>query len=151
MNTTAETIDLLDDEPVFPENKTGVRRRLDYLGYAPCPVRNELRQRLHRCFLSATRHGAPEPVWFMSGGCHSSNVYDELWRTTDAAELPGLLSETGFGDLNRPEFVRRWLDTGAFSQITDQAVRPNSATPDSSIRAASIGFTARTRRSSSST
>ncbi len=123
MNTAIGTTDLLDDEPVFPENETGLRRRLDYLGWAPCPIRTELRQRLHRHFLAAARRSETEPVWFMPAGCHSSNVYDDVWRTADAAELPGLISETGFGDFNRPEFVRRWLDTGVFARIPDD-VRP---------------------------
>ena len=124
MNTNTELLDLLNDEPVFPENETGVRRQLDYLGWAPCPIRTELRQRLHRHFLAASRSGGPEPVWFMPAGCHSSNVYDDLWRTTNAADLPGLISETGFGDFNRPEFVSRWHDKGVFARIPDDDVRP---------------------------
>ena len=123
MKSTAEATDLLNDEPAFPENETGVRRQLDYLGWAPCPVRTELRQRLHRYFAAVARKGGAEPLWFMPAGCHSANVYDDLWRTTDAVELPGLISDTGFGDFNRPEFVRRWLDTRIFAPIPDADVR----------------------------
>ena len=124
MNKPEEVADLPTDEPVFQENETGVRRPLDYLGWAPCPIRTELRQRLHRHFLAAGRRGDAMPDWFMAAGCHSANVYDELWRTTDAAELPGLISDTGFGDFNRPEFIRRWLDTGIFAPIPDADLRP---------------------------
>ena len=60
----------------------------------------------------------------MPAGCQSANVYDDLWRTADASELPGLISETGFGDFNRPEFVHRWLDTGTFAPLPDAEVRP---------------------------
>ena len=52
MNTSIDPSDLLNDEPVFPETETNSRRRLDLLAYAPCPVRNELRQRLHWHFRS---------------------------------------------------------------------------------------------------
>ncbi|PTY05111.1 hypothetical protein DB347_16665 [Opitutaceae bacterium EW11] len=126
VNTTRST-DALDEEPVFPEIENGRRRRLDFLGYAPCPVRNELRQRLHRRFLAlAAANGAP-PVWFMPAGCHEPNPYDELWRTEDAAELPALIAETGFGGFNQPSFVRRWLDSETFAAVPDDAVRPEFA------------------------
>ncbi|OAM91365.1 ABC transporter substrate-binding protein [Termitidicoccus mucosus] len=104
--TPSSDDDLLDLEPSFPEHETGRRRALDYLGYAPCPVRAELRRRFHaRC-----RAMNPAPQWYMAGGCHGDDIYDGLWQTTEAGELPGLISDTGFGDFNRPAFVRRWLD-----------------------------------------
>jgi ABC-type Fe3+ transport system substrate-binding protein len=123
MNTASAPLDQLD-EPVYPEHENNQRRRLDYLGYAPCPLRNELRQRLHRYFCAIEAKGGTTPAWFMPAGCHSPNPYDELWQTTDAAELPVLISETGFGDYNRPEFVRRWFDTGVFGKIEAGAIRP---------------------------
>ena len=123
MNTALESLDPLD-EPVFPETENNQRRRLDYLGYAPCPLRNELRQRLHRHFCAIEAKEGAVPAWFMPAGCHSPNPYDELWQTTDAAELPGLISETGFGDYNRPEFARRWFDTGVFGKVEAGVIRP---------------------------
>jgi hypothetical protein len=123
-STLPESPNLSLDEPIFPENETGQRRRLDMLAYAPCPLRNELKQRLHRHFRDAAKSGVAEPVWYVPGGCHSENPYDGLWQTGDAAELPGLLVETGFGDFNRPEFVRRWLETGVYAAVLDADVRP---------------------------
>jgi hypothetical protein len=123
MKTTTETIDLLEDEPVFPEMETNARRRLDFLGYAPCPLRNELRKRLHHLFVALSLRGTPAPEWFMPAGCHSPNPYDGLWLATDAAELPELVAETGFGDFNRPEFVRRWFDSGTFGAVSAGATR----------------------------
>ncbi len=114
--------DLLDLEPEFPEHEAGRRRTLDYLGYAPCPVRTELRRRLHaRC-----RAMPPGPQWYMPGGCHGDDIYDGLWQTADAGELPGLISDTGFGDFNRPGFVRRWLgDDKTFARMAaDDELRP---------------------------
>jgi Bacterial extracellular solute-binding protein len=124
MNISLDSTDLLNDDPVFPETENNQRRRLDFLGHAPCPIRNELRQRLHRNFRALEAKGGAVPAWFMPAGCHSPNPYDELWQTTDAAELPGLISENGFGDYNRPEFVQRWFDTGVFGMIEGGAIRP---------------------------
>ncbi len=120
----SDSPDLLNDDPVFPETETNQRRRLDFLGYAPCPLRNELKGRLHRHFRAIAARGGEAPAWFMPAGCHSPNPYDELWQTTDAAALPGLISETGFGDYNRPEFLKRWFDTGVFGPVEAGAVRP---------------------------
>jgi ABC-type Fe3+ transport system substrate-binding protein len=114
----------IPEEPDFPEDESGRRRRLDYLGYAPCPIRTQMRQRLRQVFAGAAGPGGAEPAWYMPGSCHAPNVYDELWRTSDAVELPGLISEVGFGDFNRPEFVRRWLDSGGFAPIDAADVRP---------------------------
>ncbi|MDR2673642.1 MAG: ABC transporter substrate-binding protein [Opitutaceae bacterium] len=112
--TPSSADDLLDLDPVFPEHETGRRRALDYLGHAPCPLRAELRRRFH----AHCRAMNPAPQWYMAGGCHGDDIYDGLWQTTDAGELPGLISDTGFGDFNRPEFARRWLaDDKTFARI----------------------------------
>lgn len=124
MDTSLDSSDLSLDEPLFPETENNTRRRLDLLAYAPCPVRNELRQRLHRHFRTLEEKGGAAPAWFMPAGCHSPNPYDQLWQTTDAAELPGLIAETGFGDYNRPEFLQRWFDTGVFGKVEAGAIRP---------------------------
>jgi ABC-type Fe3+ transport system substrate-binding protein len=124
MNTATQEIDLLDEEPVFPETETGLRRKLDYLGFAPCPVRAEMRRRMHQLFRSKRPTGVGEPRWFVPSSCHDVNVYDGLWQSTDESELPGVISEVGFGDFNRPEFIHRWLDSGVFERISDDDVRP---------------------------
>lgn len=124
MNTPEYSLGILNDDPVFPETENGLSRQLDFLCYAPCPLRTELRQRLHRHFLKDSNVGTSAPVWFMPAGCHSPNPYDDLWRTTDEAALPSMIVETGFGDFNRPEFVRRWFDNGVFAPITDGELCP---------------------------
>ena len=124
MNTSTDSAVLLDEDPVFPENENNQRRALDLLAHAPCPLRNEMRRRLHKHFRAVAQSGGAVPAWFMPAGCHSPNPYDELWQTTDAAELPGLISETGFSDYNRPEFTRRWFDTGVFGKLAAGAIRP---------------------------
>lgn len=124
MNADATTdTELLDDEPVFPENENGKRRKLDFLGHAACPFRTLLRQRLHRLLSDPRRFGGAAPAWFMPAGCHAAHVYEELWKTEDADALPCLLADTGFGDYNRPEFKQRWLDSGFYAPIPDAAVR----------------------------
>lgn len=124
MITATQEIDLLDEEPVFPESEAGVRRQLDYLGYAPCPVRAEMRRQMHRYFRTQRPAGLGEPRWFVPSSCHDANVYDGLWQTEDESALPGVISEVGFGDFNRPQFIQRWLDGGAFAPISDDELRP---------------------------
>lgn len=116
--------DLLHEDPEFPETETGARRRLDFLGFAPCTMRNELRRRLHALQRQAGADSPHSPAWFMPAGCHSPNPYDDLWQTGDIEELPGLIAESGFGDFNRPEFASRWLDTGAFASMPADHIRP---------------------------
>ncbi|MBK8479157.1 MAG: ABC transporter substrate-binding protein [Opitutaceae bacterium] len=124
MNPSLDSTDLTNDDPVFPETENNQRRRLDFLGHAPCPLRNELRQRLHRHFRALEAKGEEVPAWFMPAGCHSPNPYDELWLIEDAAGLPDVISENGFGDYNRPEFLRRWFDTGMFGRVEAGSIRP---------------------------
>ncbi|AHF89170.1 hypothetical protein OPIT5_01785 [Opitutaceae bacterium TAV5] len=118
MNATATLPDeagaLLDDEPVFPETETGLRRALDYLGYAPCPVRSEMRKRLHASF----RRAGLDPVWYVPSGCHEENVYDNLWQDGDPARFPGIVSDLGLEDLLRPAFVSRALDAGVYTPLS---------------------------------
>jgi ABC-type Fe3+ transport system substrate-binding protein len=118
-DTAFET--LLNNEPIFPENEDGLPRRLDFLGYAGCPVRAELRRRLH----ARLRTLAPAPAWFIPGGCHGDEPYAALWQTTDPAALPALIADTGFGDFNRPTFVKNFLsDTRTFAPQPADAIRP---------------------------
>lgn len=126
MNATAldESTRILNEEPVFPESDDGRRRQLDYLGYAPCPVRAEMRRQMHRFFRTQRPVGVDEPKWFVPSSCHDANVYDGLWETEDESALPGVISEVGLGDFNRPQFLRRWLDTDTFAAISDDEVRP---------------------------
>lgn len=124
MNSPAVS-DLLNDDPQFPEAEDGLRRRLDYLGYAPCPVRSEMRRRMHAVFSASAVAGCVPPVWYVAAGCHSANPYDELWRETTADFFPSLISEVGFGDYTRPEFIRRWLEgSNLFAPVPAPAVRP---------------------------
>lgn len=123
-NVLDESSRILSEEPVFPESENGRRRKLDYLGYAPCPVRAEMRRQMHRYFQTQRPVGVDEPKWFVPSSCHDANVYDGLWQTEDESELPGLISEVGLGDFNRPQFLQRWLDTATFDPLSDDAVRP---------------------------
>lgn len=117
-STNSESDILLCDEPVFPESDDGRRRRLDYLGYAPCPLRSELRRRLHATFQENIRPDRPAPAWFMPAGCHSPNPYDELWLDSHLDDFPSLISEVGFGDFTRKAFADRWLlNTNHFEAI----------------------------------
>lgn len=125
--TTTETLDLLNDEPVFPETENGRKRQLDYLGYAPCPIRTEIRRRLHRRFETERLRSGLDTKWFMSMGCGDADPYDEFWRTEDQAGLPALISEGGIADIFRPEFTRRWVETGVYGKLPAPALRPEFA------------------------
>jgi ABC-type Fe3+ transport system substrate-binding protein len=134
MHTDTATETLLNNEPVFPENEDGQRRQLDFLGYASCPVRAELRRRLH----AHLRRLTPEPRWYIPGGCHSDDAYDGIWQTTNATALPGLIADTGFGDFVRTEFVNRWLaDDTIFAPIpaiADAIPADSDATATAALR-----------------
>lgn len=124
MNPILEADAVLAEDPQFPETETGVRRKLHYLGFAPCPVRSEMRRRLQRCFHAHEAKTGEKAEWYVPAGCREPTVYDDLWKTTDASELPDVISEVGFGGYNRPEFRERWLDTGLYEEIDDTEVRP---------------------------
>lgn len=124
MNTIAQLApDALNEEPEFPEKESGVRRRLDYLGYAPCPIRAEMRRRLHKRFEAGRAEGRPSPLWYVPSGCHESNVYDEIWKTEDPDEFPGLVSEVGIGDFLQPTFVKRYFEGGLLEPVFHGPVR----------------------------
>ncbi len=125
--TTSTEIDLLNDEPEFPESETGVRRQLDYLGFAPCPIRSEIRRRLHRHYEEARLRAGLEPKWYMSSGCGDTNPYDEFWGFETEAELPALITEGGIADIFRPEFTQRWVVTGVFGPLPVPKLRPEFA------------------------
>lgn len=131
MKTLPSTLDpqleadaVLAEDPQFPEGETGKRRNLQFLGFAPCPVRSEMRRRLLRRYRAFAVQTGTEPRWYIPSGCHEPTVYDDLWKTENADELPELIAEAGFGGFNRPEFVKRWLDTGLYEPIDDSEVRP---------------------------
>lgn len=122
-STLAAPPDTLNEEPVFPEKETGVRRKLDYLGYAPCPIRAEMRRRMHKRFEDERADGRPSPLWYVPSGCHESNVYDDIWKVEDPAELPGVVSEVGIGDFLQPAFVERFFEGGLLSAPVSALVR----------------------------
>ena len=117
MTTSVESIDLSNEEPVFPEAENGLKRSLDYLGYAPCPIRADIRRRLHRRFEAERLRTGLEPKWFMPTGCADPDPYEEIWGSDDEAGMPALISEGGIADILRPAFVRRWVDTGVYGPL----------------------------------
>lgn len=124
MTTILEADLVLQEDPQFPETETGRPRRLAFLGTAPCPVRSEMRRRLHREFRNREAAGADPTAWYVPSGCREPTVYDDLWRTTDETMLPDVIAEVGFGGFNRPEFVDRWIGSGVYGPVDDSEVRP---------------------------
>lgn len=124
MNTTTlPSPDLIAEEPEFPEKETGVRRNLDYLGYAPCPIRSEMRRRMHKRFETERLAGRAPLLWYVPSGCHESNVYDEIWKVEKPDELPGVISEVGIGDFLQPAFVRRYFEGGLLAAPFEGPIR----------------------------
>lgn len=115
--------DALDEFPVFPEDDGAPARRLDYLGYAPCPVRREMQRRLHLHFL---RHAAEfGPVaWYSPGGCGSKgDPYDLVWKAGNEEDMPGAISDGGHSDFFRREGHRRWIESGVYGPIDRRGLR----------------------------
>lgn len=112
-----------EDEPYFPEPDTGVARKLAFYGNTLCPVRKELRQRLHHTFSQRFPKEAP-PAWYMPAACRGPSVYADLWRWSDPDSMPEVIAETGPGNFMRPEFIARCVDSGTFGALPNIDVRP---------------------------
>ncbi len=121
---------ILDNRPVFPENEGGTTRRLDYLGYAPCPIRHELQNRLHAYF-GEKQAAKGKLEWYSPGGCGSGNdPYDLIWQTGGENDMPGVISDGGSSDYFRREGHARWVATGIYGPFDKPAglvVRPELA------------------------
>jgi len=113
--------------PVFPEDETGKRRRLAFLGYFPCPIRDQVRTVLHelvRSRFSTEPGGGSALPWYVPGGCGGKDVYEELWRVTDENELPDIILSVDFGDYWRPEFQKKFVESGLFEPVGPKIINP---------------------------
>lgn len=111
------TTSLPEEEfPAFPEMDGAPARNLDFLGYAPCPIRAEMQRRLHLHF---RRHEAEfGPVtWFSPNGCGGEDPYDLIWKEGDEASMPGVISDAGHCDFFRPEGHRKWIESGVYGPL----------------------------------
>lgn len=128
MPTPIADIDPQEEIPSFPETYGAKPRALDYLGYAPCPIRQEMQRQLHQHF---RRHEAEfGPVeWFSPNGCGGDDPYDLVWQNGTEESLPGLISDGGNSDFFKPEAHRRWIESGILSPIATDGleVRPELA------------------------
>ncbi|MDQ8205096.1 ABC transporter substrate-binding protein [Pelagicoccus sp. SDUM812003] len=112
--------ELLDEEPSFPENEDGLPRKLDYLGYAPCPIRKEMQRRMHAYFRA---HEAEfgQVDWFSPDGCFhggsDNDPYDETWKTGSEEEMPGVMSDGGSSDFFTTIGRQRWIDSEIYGPI----------------------------------
>lgn len=97
--------------------------RLDLLLYAPCPVKLAVKERIDDIALRAGAAGAPLDV-NIPMGCTSVDPFDPLYKTQDAARLPGIIASIGFGDFFRTEFVQRFVDSGTFGAVLPESVHP---------------------------
>ncbi|HNX04882.1 MAG TPA: ABC transporter substrate-binding protein [Opitutales bacterium] len=114
MHTESDTV--LDEIPTFPESEGGATRKLDFLCYAPCPIRHELQRRLWSFFREQGAAGKIE--WFSPGGCGGVNdPYDTIWQTADADGMPGVLSDGGSSDYFKKEGHERWIASGVYGPL----------------------------------
>ncbi|WP_269522979.1 ABC transporter substrate-binding protein [Coraliomargarita parva] len=112
------TNELLEEEPVFPENEGAPARQLDYLGYAPCPIRKELQRRMHAYFNAHKSEFGPIE-WFSPDGCfHGSgdnDPYDLVWKGEDPSDMPGVMTDGGSSDFFTAEGHERWIASGVYA------------------------------------
>jgi len=109
--------DVLEEIPDFPENEGGALRKLDFLGYAPCPIRTEMQRRMHAFY---TRNEAEfgRIDWYSPGSCGSDgDPYDLIWKTDDPGEMPSVISDGGSSDFFRSEGFEKWIKTGVFGSL----------------------------------
>lgn len=109
--------DTLNESPIFPECEGAPLRKLDYLGYAPCPVRHEMQRRMHTFFQrNEAEFGKLE--WFSPSGCGAANdPYDLIWKTANADEMPSVISDGGSSDFFRKEGHERWIKSGVYGRL----------------------------------
>ncbi|CAH2601723.1 ABC transporter substrate-binding protein [Rhodovastum atsumiense] len=114
------------DEPAFPEEEGGPRRRLDYFGHVFPPLRRMVRQHLHEGFERERRRSGLTAAWYVPASLDSP---DCAWvhETEDADWLPGLLSDAGLGRFTRPGFTTRWQQAGLYQPRPQPALRPDLA------------------------
>jgi ABC-type Fe3+ transport system substrate-binding protein len=121
--------DVLEETPSFPEYEGAPIRQLDYLGYAPCPFRHELQRQMHAHF-SQHESTAGKVEWFSPSGCGEGNdPYDLIWKESDEAGMPGVISDGGSSDFFRQEGYKNWIETGVYGPIDKGGlqVRPEFA------------------------
>ncbi|MEM8550390.1 MAG: ABC transporter substrate-binding protein, partial [Verrucomicrobiota bacterium] len=107
-------------------------RRLDYLGYAPCPIRAEMQRRMHAYYYThESEFGQLE--WFSPDGCfHGSgdnDPYDETWKEGSQEEMPGVMSDGGSSDFLTRHGHERWIASGIYGSVQkpELQVRPELA------------------------
>jgi ABC-type Fe3+ transport system substrate-binding protein len=109
--------DILEEIPTFPESEGSPIRKLDYLGYAPCPIRHEMQRRMNAFF---KQHEAEfgKLEWFSPGGCGGANdPYDLIWKSSDADGMPDVISDGGSSDFFRKEGHERWIKSGVYGAL----------------------------------
>ncbi|WP_309400116.1 ABC transporter substrate-binding protein [Cerasicoccus maritimus] len=127
--------DFYDEDPSFPENENNVARKLDYLGYAPCPIRAEMQRRMHAYYKAqAPEFGAID--WFSPAGCfhggRENDPYDTTWETGAEDDMPGVMSDGGSSDFFTELGHKRWIESGVYGAIEkpEIAIRPELAEAD---------------------
>jgi ABC-type Fe3+ transport system substrate-binding protein len=109
--------DILEETHTFPESDGAPVRKLDYLGYSPCPIRNEMQRRAHAFFREREAESG-RLEWYSPGGCGSANdPYETMWQSTDEADMPGVISDGGNSDFFRREMHERWIESGVYGPI----------------------------------
>ncbi len=98
-----------DEEPVFPEETMGIRRKLDFYGHTIPPLQRELRRRLHAMFRDSNAQWYAPPLI-------SSELYGSFRHARTTDDLPHLIACMGLGRMNDPDFVDRWIRTGALAR-----------------------------------
>ena len=110
-------LDPLEESPTFPENDDGLRRHLDFLGYAPCPIRHELQRRMN-LFFRANGVDFGDIAWYSPSGCgDGGDPYDTIWKDATEDEMPGAMSDGGSSDFFRREGHRKWIASGVYEKI----------------------------------
>jgi|AGTN01.1.fsa_nt_gi ABC-type Fe3+ transport system, periplasmic component len=108
----------LYDEPFFPEEEDGTKRRLDYFGHTFPPLQREIRRRLHHHF----RERKLEAAWYVPRTL-GDGLYGDFQDARDAADLPPLVSGIGLGAFTRPAFSGRWQAEGVFQETRQTLTR----------------------------
>jgi len=89
--------------------------KLDFLGYAYCPVKQAFRDLCESTIDREWRSRDVEFAAYLPAGCEIEDPWEGVHREPEAAALPDLIASVGYGDFWGAPFARNHVARGNFS------------------------------------
>ena len=88
------------------------RKKLNFLGNCPCPIKHILRDELEESLKSY--EGAKNFEIFVAEGCGSYNQYDNVWNEDNIDDLPDVIAGYGIDGFFSKKFIDRFVKRGLY-------------------------------------